>query len=217
MFSAVFRNCAPTAWPGLIALCLMPATLFAAGPAPAQETAPSFDCSQARSEVEALICSDTRLAGLDTLLAETFTAAVAALDGTADQQEATGRLEAEQRGWIKGRNDCWKASDRESCVSESYEIRIAELEARYLLVDASDPVFYECENNPANEIVATFVSGSRPSVRLERGDTVEVGVLSPSASGARYEGAFGIVFWTKGDEALVEWPQGNSFACFVRK
>ncbi|WP_209001774.1 MliC family protein [Stappia albiluteola] len=188
-----------------------------APPVNAQTTTPSFDCARTDSEIETLVCSDERLAGLDAMMAETFTAAVAALDGAADQEEATNRLKAEQRGWIKGRNDCWKATDRQACVWDSYERRIAFLEARYFLADASDPVFYECENDPANEIVATFVSGSLPSVRLERGDAVEIGVLSPSASGSRYEGTFGIVFWTKGDEALVEWPQGNSFSCVVRQ
>ena len=39
-------------------------------------------------------------------------------------------LKAEQRGWIKGRNDCWKTSDQRGCIKSAYEERISELENR---------------------------------------------------------------------------------------
>lgn len=40
------------------------------------------------------------------------------------------RLKAEQRGWVKGRNDCWKSGDQRGCVKRSYDERIGELKDR---------------------------------------------------------------------------------------
>ncbi|MFO1429136.1 MAG: hypothetical protein U1F76_03195 [Candidatus Competibacteraceae bacterium] len=39
-------------------------------------------------------------------------------------------LKAEQRGWVKGRNDCWKAGDQRGCIKSEYEARIRELKDR---------------------------------------------------------------------------------------
>jgi uncharacterized protein len=39
-------------------------------------------------------------------------------------------LKADQRGWVKGRNDCWKSSDESGCGRREYEARIAELKDR---------------------------------------------------------------------------------------
>ena len=41
-------------------------------------------------------------------------------------------LKAEQRGWIKGRNDCWKAPDEKQCMIDQYRFRIEDLRNRYL-------------------------------------------------------------------------------------
>lgn len=178
---------------------------------------PAFDCSKAAGSVEKLICKDESLAALDRKLDVTFKAAVKKLHGVADADSAIGKLKAYQRGWIKGRNECWKSDDLRSCVVDEYRHRIAELQAEYLLLKVSKPVFYECNGNPADEIVATFVHSDPPSVRLERGDTTAIGILSKSGSGSRYDADFGIVFWIKGNEARTEWPQGNAFNCRVRK
>jgi glyoxylase-like metal-dependent hydrolase (beta-lactamase superfamily II) len=83
-----------------------------------------------------------------------------------------------------------------------------------IIVDADNPVFYECEDNSA--IVAAFTSGDPPKVRLARGDTLIVARQVRAASGAKYEGGLGTTFWTKGNEAMVEWPQGTRFNCRVR-
>ncbi len=91
---------------------------------------PSFDCSKAAGQVEESICSDPKLAALDVDLARLYAAASAQADG---QELKT--LRAYQRGWIKGRNECWKAigvSIRE-CVEASYRKRIGELRSQLLL------------------------------------------------------------------------------------
>jgi len=177
---------------------------------------PAFDCARAESSAEKLICSDDTLAGLDRQLAQTYADAVDKLKTVADSEAALNELKAVQRGWVKGRDECWKADDERACIRAAYGRRVAVLTAKYILIPGEPPVFYTCNGNPADEIVATFFKTEPPSARLERGDSTEIVVEGPTGSGARYEGDFGLVFWIKGDEATVEWPQGNSFDCKVR-
>ncbi len=83
-----------------------------------------------------------------------------------------------------------------------------------VIVNADSPVFYDCDDGSA--IAAMFAHGDPPVARLKRGDTVAAAKLVRAASGAKYEAEPGIVFWTKGDEALVEWPGGKRFNCARR-
>ena len=86
---------------------------------------PSFDCAKASHEVEELICKDAELADLDRSLADLY-AVVLKNTPTSEQK----MLKAEQRGWVKGRNDCWKSSDERGCVKREYDGRISELKDR---------------------------------------------------------------------------------------
>jgi len=181
------------------------------------QAAPAFDCLKAEHEIEDLICQNSELADKDRKLAAVYKQALSALSDVADGAAATRNLKAFQRGWVKGRNGCWKSLDKVRRTHHSYDMRIAELQARYFLIEAAPPVFYECENNPANEIVASFISTDLPSVRLERGDTVKIGLLVQTGSGSKYIADQGTSFWIKGDEAQVSWSEGNDFKCQVRK
>ena len=105
------------------ALALLGACCLVALQAYAAE--PSFDCSKASHEVEELICKDPQLAALDRSLAERY--AVVMKNTPADEQKL---LKAQQRGWVKGRNDCWKSDDQRGCVKDEYEVRISELKDR---------------------------------------------------------------------------------------
>ena len=176
---------------------------------------PAFDCSAAEHEIEDLVCDNPALSAMDRRLAEVYGQALAVLDDVADSAEATRYLKAEQRGWIKGRNECWKAADKVGCARQGYQRRIAELQTRYFLVDVGNPVFFKCDDN--SEIAATFVPTDLPTVRLERGDSVKVGWQVPAASGAKYEADFGVTFWTRGDEATVNWPQDTHISCTIRR
>ncbi len=84
-----------------------------------------------------------------------------------------------------------------------------------IIVDANNPVFYDCEDDSA--IVASLVSSDPPTVRLARGDALLAARQVRAASGTKYEADLGVTFWTKGDEAMVEWPQGTRFNCRVRQ
>lgn len=194
---------------------LIVAGLTAAGPLAAQ--GPAFDCAKASHEIEKLICNDEKLAALDRKMEQTYGAAVAAMKDVVDRQQAIQRLTATQSGWIGGRNECWKATDKRQCTEDSYGRRIGELTARYMLIHDIKAVAYECGSSPADELYAYFYPSDPPAVRLERGDSIAAGTLVRAGSGSRYEAESGIVFWAKGDGAQVEWPQGTNFTCRVRK
>ena len=161
---------------------------------------PSFDCGGVKSgSIEALVCENAGLSALDRELADVYAAASAKA-----HNEQPPVLKGEQRGWIKGRDECWKAEDARACVEEQYRLRIAELQARYALVDAKGPVFYACDGNPANEVVVTFYATDPPTLIAERGDQTSFMVRSPAASGAKYTGR-NESFWEHQGEAMVTW------------
>lgn len=86
---------------------------------------PSFDCSKTTHEVEQIICKDADLAALDRSLAELY---ATVLKHTPASKQ--GHLKTEQRGWVKGRDDCWKAGDKHGCIKSEYQSRINELKDR---------------------------------------------------------------------------------------
>ena len=158
---------------------------------------PSFDCARADGTVEELICSDADLSELDRQLADIYTAAVAK-----SRPPDTRTLKAMQRGWIKGRNDCWKSEDVRRCVAESYRDRIVELQATYALVPGKGPVVYRCDDG--SEVIVTFFQTDPPTARAERGEQQAILTIARSGSGARYTGR-NIQFWDKVGEARIEW------------
>ena len=88
---------------------------------------PSFDCGKVkRDSAEGIICQSDRLMDLDRELASLYKKA---MTKTGDKH----LLKAVQRGWIKGRNDCWKADDEKACMIDAYQSRIKELKEKYRL------------------------------------------------------------------------------------
>jgi len=164
---------------------------------------PSFDCRKAAGTIEQMICRDDELAALDNELADVYAAAA---------QKAFNEhppvLKAEQRGWIKGRNECWKSADKRKCVEQSYRNRIAELQARYRLVPANGPFWYACDGDPRNEVVVTFFKTDPPTLEAERGDQVALMYLEPSASGSKYRGR-NESLWEHQGEATIVWGYGR--------
>ena len=170
---------------------------------------PAFDCRKASGEIEKLICNNDALSQLDRDLATTYDAAIkmaASLDSGAST--AVKELRAEQRGWIKGRNECWKdISDKLDCTKQSYQRRIAFLQARWRLVEPIKTVFYRCTNDTDTFIVSFMPTTPRDSLAIERGDTIGIFVRTRATSGAKYDGSFGKSFWSHGDEAMITWDQ----------
>ena len=139
---------------------------------------------------------------MDRKLADVYAAASAKA-----VNEHPPQLKAEQRGWIKGRDDCWKADDRRACVRDEYRRRIAELQARYRLVPHRGPFTFVCDGNPANEVVVTFFATEPSTMIAEHGDGVSLMFQQPSASGTRYQGR-NERFWEHQGEARVTWGYG---------
>ncbi|MEE4238382.1 MAG: MliC family protein [Anderseniella sp.] len=164
---------------------------------------PSFDCRKVQQgSIEARICADPALSELDRKLAEVYAAASAKA-----KNENPPVLKAEQRGWVKSRNDCWKAADKRDCIEYAYRNRIVELQARYRLVKASPATFFACNGNPSDEVVVTFFRTDPPSLIAERGDSSSLMTLQPSGSGSRYQGR-NESFWEHQGEATIVWGYG---------
>jgi uncharacterized protein len=170
---------------------------------------PSYDCGKVEAgSVEELICKEADLSALDTKLAEVYANAF---------QKAVNEhppvLKAEQRGWIKGRNECWKSEDVSACVEDYYLHRIAELQARYRLVPGNGPYTYICDNDNRNEIVVTFFPTGPPTLIAERGDSVSMMYLQQSANGTKYQGR-NEIFWEHQGEVSIIWGYGaNEMKC----
>lgn len=184
------------------ALCLSLALTFATM-ALAQANSPSFDCAKARDgSIEKLVCSDATLSSLDRQLAEVYEAATRK---AVNQHPPT--LKAEQIGWIRGRNDCWKSDDRRACVETEYRQRIASLQARYRLVADSGPAAFFCDGDRRNELVVTFFPTDPKTLIAERGDATSLMYLEPAGPEARYVGR-NETFTGTGCTAVVTWGYG---------
>jgi uncharacterized protein len=169
----------------------------------ADKAGPSFDCNKVETgSIEAMICEDEELSALDRNLATVY--ADASKRATNEHPPV---LKAEQRGWIEGRNDCWKSADKQECVRDNYLHRIVELQARYRLVPFIGPVSYICDDNPDGKILVTFFQTDPPTLIAERGDSVSLMHLQPSGSGSKYRGR-NEMFWEHHGSALLTWGYG---------
>jgi len=179
----------------------------------AADVGPSFDCTKKlTSSVEQRICADPKLAALDRQMADVYAAATAKATA-ADAQS----LAVTQRGWIKGRNDCWKNSDVQACVETSYRQRIAELQARYRLLAPVGSGRYLCPGTPPREATAEFFETDPPTAVVDFAGATQLMFAAPSGSGARYTGG-NRQFWEHQGVAMIRWsaatPQVN---CPMRK
>ena len=184
--------------------------------APAAALAPSFDCAEASGEIEELICVTPELAALDLRLDSVWQEVESRLADDSWPESERALIRAEQRGWIGGRNDCWKAADPQACATDEYVRRTVSLQAQFGLVQGRAPTFWSCEGNLANEFVLTFFPTDPQSVRVERGDQQEVMIQVRAASGGRYRGAFGKEVWVQGEEGTFVWPQDDTLSCELR-
>ena len=180
-------------------------------PVAALAQTPAFDCAKAQGAVERLICTDPSLATLDRKLDEVYRAAAAKASG-----QLVSQLRAEQRGWVKGRNDCWKANGTQTwmtatwtvdtvkdCIAAQYRLRTSELQSVWRLVPPKT-VFYTCGSNPANEVVAHFFATDPATIRLERGDRTVTMWRVGTAGDGTYEGQ-NVSLVHKGNEVQVNW------------
>lgn len=187
---------------------LLGTLLFA--PLLATAATPSFDCAKAKGAAETLICQDAGLAALDNELAALYPKAIA--EFSPEQQKSERAM---QRGWLKGRNDCWKAKDLRQCVEESYQLRITELQIKGGQLRVPSPVDYQCANNVT---LSTYFynEAKRPAamINLSEGNNQQqvLAYQIPSASGTRYEGQ-NLTLFTKGSDARLERYGEPTLSC----
>ena len=181
--------------------------------ATASAAGPSFDCGKVEpGSIAALVCSDDALSALDRKMSQVY---AAASDKAIHEQPPV--LKAEQRGWIKGRDECWKSDDKRGCVEQAYRLRIAELQARYRLVAASGSATYVCDGQPAKQVTATFFETDPPTAIAEFGDQTSLMILQPAGSGAKYQGQ-NEMLWEHQGEAVISWGHDSSeMRCRVKR
>lgn len=127
--------------------------------------------------IDKLICSDQELLKQDQQLAEVYQQALLKA-----ANEKPPLLKAEQRGWVKGKAECWKEEDKKACASMLYTQRIAELQARYELVSAIKKLRLSCDNNPANELSARYYPTTPATLIADYGDQVSLMYQQPDQS-----------------------------------
>lgn len=200
----------------IVARLLVATTTASALPGLAVAQGPAFDCARAQGAVETLICKDPPLAALDRKLADVYRSASSQARGT-----LATRLRQEQRGWVKGRNDCWKADGQKTwitatwtvdsvrgCVDAQYRMRIAELQALWRLLPPRT-VFHVCQDMPANEVVVDFFATDPPTIRVERGDRTRTLWRVGTESAGRYEGQ-NVDIVQQGTGLAIRWLDTNT-------
>ncbi len=184
-----------------------------AAPGAGAADGPSVDCAGAQGAA-ALVCDDAGLSALDRRLSDLYRAALEAARGRGEgAAEAEATLKATQRGWIKGRDECWKADDEPACVRAAYERRSALLVAAWMLETPASVEAWVCGDAPGPNLTVMAFSGDSPAGRLEYGDRVEAAQRIATQGGERHEGSFGVSFERNGDGGRLEWPQGTVTAC----
>lgn len=74
--------------------------------------------------IEERICNSPELSALDRQMAKIWCA-------TLEKSGNDNKLKATQRGWFKGRAECWKESDHNACIKTQYQQRLSELQNAY--------------------------------------------------------------------------------------
>ncbi|MEM9783473.1 MAG: lysozyme inhibitor LprI family protein [Pseudomonadota bacterium] len=184
----------------------------------------SFDCTKADGAAETAVCSGRELAALDRELARVYALAGESLPRRSEQARL---LRAEQRGWIKGRDECWKAGKMlRACVADEYVLRIAGLRQGFEAArrpgtgttGSSGPVAYRCTGLGA-PLSVTFVqtganAGHNDFAALRLSDAQYALVRLPSASGERYvHRVTGLELRVDEATAVLARAEGPALAC----
>lgn len=164
----------------------------------------TVNCAKVKAgSVESLLCKDNGLMTLERQMAEVLLGAepIAA-------KEKPPMLKAEQRGWVKVRDECLKASDKGACLFTSYKLRIAELQATYRLLPSTSSVNYRCGNNPGIVFKAATFASDPPTLAAEFDENTSVLYAKPVAQGTRYESAQ-VAFSEHDGIAKIVWGPGS--------
>lgn len=207
-------GCEPSADPDAGASQAPAASQAAAG----AHVTPSFDCSKSESQATDLVCKTPMLARMDNELQRLYALAES---GTYESEDRLNELTAMQRGWIKGRDDCWKNDDPRQCVTASYAMRIHEIRQGFFDSRQQDergissgPLALACKGADYG-ISATFIKADPGVAFLQWQDQSVALVQGPTGSyqGSNYAGK--ATLFTRGDDALFTPPGGTQLSCRV--
>ncbi|MEZ8094146.1 META domain-containing protein [Photobacterium swingsii] len=173
----------------------------------AQEVKTSFDCTKASGEVETLICQDQVLAKLDLQMDVLYKAVLPTIPSGEQANFKTS-----QRGWIKGRNACWKSVDVYHCTKNSYALQSSTLAEEGRLFVNDKPTYYQCSGglHPAVEVRFYQVNNQAKAI-LSYGLDYELLDATVSASGAKYTND-SASFWSHKQTASVQVGR-DSLSC----
>jgi uncharacterized protein len=191
-------------WAGLSVLLVLAGVLSFG-----EAEAASFDCANAKGDVDKLVCDDPELNELDELVVSYYESASTTL--TSARREA---LRASQRNWLQDQSKCSGPTTRQ-CLFKRYKARLLLLEVQYGQGNSTKPLIYRCDG-PENEINVSFFKTDPPTVSLSLGEPQDepfTAVLQPSEKGEKYVTADGLTFWANGDEGSLALVNGKKAAC----
>ena len=175
------------------------------------QAAPSFDCSGARpGSTEDMICQDAELSELDRKVDRLYRKIKAQ---TTEEDFQT--IQAAQRGWLKGRNEGWKASDPRRYVFDAYQERIAVLSVQAGEVTAPGPVSYDCTGGEFERLVASFYDTTPPVgvfTRTPGGDWPQYIATGWPDEGAIHYNIGGLDFVERDGQVDLNWA-GTLMKC----
>jgi uncharacterized protein len=178
---------------------------------------PSFDCRKADRDTTKLVCRDSQLAALDREMARLY---ALALNGPHMNAARKRELMAVQRGWIKGRDDCWKAEVPRDCVVSSYAARILELRQGYADARRQDakgisrgPQVLECTNSDFS-IGFVLIATDPATVAMAWSDR-KLSLVGADAryAGKDFDGSYTLSI--AGNDAQFEMPDGKVLKCRI--
>jgi hypothetical protein len=121
-----------------------------------------------------------------------------------------------QRGWIKGRDEAWKASDPRQYVADAYRDRIAVLSVQAGEVEVPDPVDYTCTGGEFENLIATFYETDPPVGVFTRppggGDVPQFIATGWDDDGAIHYNTGGLDFFERDGKAELNWG-GTPMTC----
>ena len=164
---------------------------------------PAATCAGARPRsIEALICGSPLLTALDAETTRVYRLAT----GPREPVVAIGAKRA-QRDWLLERTRCLKTATRETCVRDQYLARITGLRVASRAAREDDrgisrgPFAFRCESTDGL-LTVIFVNSDPAFASVSHRGQRQTLQRAPAASGARYEGGDGRVFWEHQGEAI---------------
>jgi uncharacterized protein len=156
----------------------------------------SFDCRNARSSTEKLVCSSPELRSLDIRLYETYQRNLRQSRGEAERQ-----LRTDQRQWIKDVRDRCKTN---SCLSAAYEKRIGQLAARVMYDKAAGIMYAECKDTDGGSLGFGYCEGRKKEEAENTINDLSM-LLAPR---------FGKTGMERFNRIQIEWRQNVACSCY---